>query len=430
MEYVFQNTVDKSVFLLDGFTASSLDRLVGSSDLFRVFWVRQGSAEFVVDGYSVFLGRDQLLFLTPAHNLDSRPESDKVVGLGWNREFYCIRDNDSEVGCDGLLFFGSSRTTVVDLDQKDRIRFEGLFELIEEELVEQDGIQEEMLRVLLKRWLLLSTRLLTRTLPFRSGEQAEMDICRRFNIEVEKNFRELHKVSDYATLLYKSPKTLSNLFAMYGSTAPHQLINDRIILEAKRLARYSSKTVKEIVMKTIKVPEISEVSAESAALLGNVKAALGFVPNIYAVIGYSSDALKRFLSFSTGAGKNSFSPGEVEAVKLAVSEADNCRYCSSAHTALALGQGFSEEDTLQFRSVSSADPRIRALTHLAREIALHAGNVDAGAKDDFFAQGFEEKDLVNLVAIVLSVTFTNYVFGLTQIEIDFPEARSLENRAA
>ena len=47
-------------------------------------------------------------------------------------------------------------------------------------------------------------------------------------------------------MLYKSPKTLTNVFKKYDQPSPLQIIQDRIALEAKRLLMYSDKTTKEI----------------------------------------------------------------------------------------------------------------------------------------------------------------------------------------
>jgi AraC-like DNA-binding protein len=47
-------------------------------------------------------------------------------------------------------------------------------------------------------------------------------------------------------MLNKSPKTLSNLFKKYNEKSPLQIIQDRTILEARRLLRYSDKSIKEI----------------------------------------------------------------------------------------------------------------------------------------------------------------------------------------
>lgn len=50
----------------------------------------------------------------------------------------------------------------------------------------------------------------------------------------------------YASRLNKSPKTLSNLFALYHHQTPLQVIQDRLVLEAKRLFYYTDKSAKEI----------------------------------------------------------------------------------------------------------------------------------------------------------------------------------------
>mgnify|MGYP000619179443 CR=1 FL=1 len=63
---------------------------------------------------------------------------------------------------------------------------------------------------------------------------------------VEKHFREKHQVADYAEMLYKSPKTLSNIFKKYIDKTPLQIINERRLLEAKRLLNYTDQTIQEV----------------------------------------------------------------------------------------------------------------------------------------------------------------------------------------
>ncbi len=170
----------------------------------------------------------------------------------------------------------------------------------------------------------------------------------------------------------------------------------------------------------IAVPGKEQVDATSQAIFEQLNAQLGMVPNIYATIGYSSNALSSFLAFSGNAGKDTFNKKEIEAIKLAVSEANNCAYCKSAHTALAKMNGFSDEETLQIRNGGLENEKLNVLTTLAREVASKAGNVDEGIREQFFAQGYDEKALIDFVAVVVSVTFTNYVFALTKVPIDFP----------
>jgi len=69
---------------------------------------------------------------------------------------------------------------------------------------------------------------------------------REYNFLVETHFRTKHSVEEYASLLNKSPKTLSNLFGKIHNQTPLQMIQGRIMLEAKRLLKYSDKNISEI----------------------------------------------------------------------------------------------------------------------------------------------------------------------------------------
>ena len=144
------------------------------------------------------------------------------------------------------------------------------------------------------------------------------------------------------------------------------------------------------------------------------------VPNLYATIGYSSNALSSFLTFSGNAGKGTFTNKEIEAIKLAVSQANNCVYCKSAHTAIAKMNGFTDAEAAQLRTATIEDPKLNALTNLAKQVAEKAGHVEDDVREQFFAQGYDEKALFDFIAVVLSVTFTNYAHALTQVEVDFP----------
>ena len=174
------------------------------------------------------------------------------------------------------------------------------------------------------------------------------------------------------------------------------------------------------VVKPIAVPTREQVDAISQGVFDQLKGQLGMVPNLYATIGYSSNALTSFLAFSGNAGKGVFSNKEIEAIKLAVSEANDCVYCKSAHTAIAKMNGFTEEETVQLRKGTIADEKLNVLSTLAAAVATKAGHVEATDRDKFFALGYDEAALVEFVAVVASVTFTNYVHAITQVPVDFP----------
>ncbi len=169
-----------------------------------------------------------------------------VVLWRFNRDFYCIVDHDREVSCVGLLFYGSHGTTVLSPQADDLRRLTTLLTVFEDEFQTRDTIQGEMLRTLLKRLIILLTRLARASAIGDTLTQPQLDVVRQFNLLVENRYRTLHRVSEYASLMHKSPKTLANLFAAHAERTPSQVIHDRIAIEAKRLLLYTDKGVKQI----------------------------------------------------------------------------------------------------------------------------------------------------------------------------------------
>jgi uncharacterized peroxidase-related enzyme len=183
-------------------------------------------------------------------------------------------------------------------------------------------------------------------------------------------------------------------------------------------------------MKTFQVPTREQVSPTVQGIFDHMQSAMGMVPNLYATVGYSENALTSYLAFQQAQAKGSFSAKEREAVFLAVSQVNGCDYCLAAHTALAKMNGFSEADTLDLRAGTSADAKLRAITQLAASITATHGRPEAQLLEDFFAQGYAEKALVDLVSLVADKTLTNYLHNITHIPVDFPAAPALSPVAA
>ncbi len=216
-------------------------------ELFTFIRTKASRAEIVVDSVPFTIQPHSVLALTNIQYLQFIEGEDLVV-YQFNREFYCIKDHDQEVGCAGLLFFGNEHLPLIHLDEKEQNKFNILHEVFVDELETKDNIQAEMLRMLMARFIIKSTRILKakddiETLP--TSKDSKIELLRGFNMLVESHFRQEHSVSFYADKLFKSPKTLSNTFAKLN-TSPLKIIHERLILESKRLLVYTDKTAKEI----------------------------------------------------------------------------------------------------------------------------------------------------------------------------------------
>ncbi|MBX2840290.1 MAG: helix-turn-helix domain-containing protein [Flammeovirgaceae bacterium] len=191
---------------------------------------------------------NQVCCFSPGGNISDIEFSDQNhFLLQFNKAFYCVEIHDKEVSCNGLLFNGLSSLPILQLDEKERKSYGLLKMVFLEELENRDHIQREMLQLLLKRLIIKTTRIARQQLIQKTGiEEEETDLLRAFNALVEKHFKEKHKVTDYADLLFKSPKTIANLFLKLSDQTPLEIIHNRIILEAKRLLYYTDKPAKEI----------------------------------------------------------------------------------------------------------------------------------------------------------------------------------------
>ncbi len=197
-----------------------------------------------IDNVKFYLLPGQIIALTPVQYLEYVEGEDAIV-YQFNREFYCIKDHDKEVSCVGVLFFGNSQLSIINLNEEEQIKFDSLHDMILEELGMHDTVHGEMLRILLKRFIIKSTRLLKNQENISLDYSPKLDLLRQFNVLVEDHFKSEHQVSFYANAMNKSPKTLSNTFHAY-KVSPSQIIQDRIVLEAKRLLNYTNKSLKEI----------------------------------------------------------------------------------------------------------------------------------------------------------------------------------------
>lgn len=170
-----------------------------------------------------------------------RPQD--IIAWQFNREFYCIIDHDVEVSCVGFVF--GLHNHFIALNKEEQQKLDLLLSMCVAEMNTADLIQHEMLLVLLKRLIVNVTRMARKESFSEPVPDDKYNLMRKFNLLVEGHFRQQHAVSYYADRLNKSPKTLSNLFALAG-TSPSQIIQERILIEAKRLLSYSSKSAKEI----------------------------------------------------------------------------------------------------------------------------------------------------------------------------------------
>lgn len=246
MIYQFKQERISGSFILSD--QNDIEKAFGFADMHLKFiWNRDAEdLEIDVDGIRFNLGTNQLLCCTYNQDIHIPKQEKMVTVLFFNKEFYCIHTYDSEVSCNGLLFFGSDYTPVLQLDQEEIESLGILIEVLKKEFTIVDNNQEEMLRILLKRFIIRATRMARRQLLQESSKEEDVDLVRQFNTLVEEYFKSKKTVGEYAALMHKSPKTIANIFTKVSKHSPLQVIHERIAIEAKRLLIYTELPIKSI----------------------------------------------------------------------------------------------------------------------------------------------------------------------------------------
>lgn len=247
MIYTYKEQALGSVFSLSTSFQNEKESLAINKNLIHILWNRNETPiTFLKDDIPLTLKHNQITTSTYLQKIKFQKGASTLIGFSFNREFYCIQDHDEEVSCNGIIFMGTQDPPIISLSSDEVKKFETLLEVFIDEFTTRDNIQGEMLMMLLKRLIIKTTRLAKDQLIPTELKESQIDTIRKFNVLVDLHFKNKKQVNDYADLLFKSPKTLSNLFAKYNQKSPLQVIHERIVLEAKRLLMYTDKTSKEI----------------------------------------------------------------------------------------------------------------------------------------------------------------------------------------
>ncbi|MBF2708068.1 helix-turn-helix domain-containing protein [Flavobacterium soyangense] len=210
-----------------------------------VLWNTGDEMTIKVDGVLHHLVKNEFIFLTQVHKIDSLSIVSARL-IRFNRSFFCVVGYDDAVSCKGILFFGSSTIPKFIVVDENFEKFDMLWKMLRLDMATNDNLQIDMLQTMLIRILVECTRCFKKFTNFEKIEKYQSDVVREFYYLVESHFIEHHDVAFYASKLNKSPKTLSNLFSIISNKTPLQVIHERLILHAKRQIQYSERSVKEI----------------------------------------------------------------------------------------------------------------------------------------------------------------------------------------
>ncbi|MFS2809749.1 AraC family transcriptional regulator [Parabacteroides distasonis] len=216
---------------------------------YQIIWFQQGIGTHYVDFKEYPITDNTLFFISPGqiHYFD---ESNNFKGIiiHFNESFLSDEGSSENVFLKYNVFNAFDTVPYYEVKSDDTPRLEYI---VKEMQLEIDNIKafahKDYLKYLVKMFLIYIQRIGKRGIgiPLCINNSSNRTFV-RFRQILEHHYRQLHTVKEYAHRLNVSTKTLTNSVYESSHSTPLKIINERIILEAKRQLLHSDLKIKEI----------------------------------------------------------------------------------------------------------------------------------------------------------------------------------------
>jgi AraC family transcriptional regulator, transcriptional activator of pobA len=215
---------------------------------FQIVWITRGRGRFCIDMQSYALMQNSLFFIPQGRMQQLRPEGE-VAGYVMSFDLNFLHMSTAGPGLHDELTAGFPKVMVMSLGEK---RTEGILTNIVNDMIrefeEHLMLRQEILSGLLNIFLMYLQRMSTRV-QYEPATSKKVHLFNSFYSKVDKEFMTKRLVADYASALSVTPNYLSDVVKrVTGFTASYH-IQQRMVLEAKRLAIYSDANMKLIAHK-------------------------------------------------------------------------------------------------------------------------------------------------------------------------------------
>lgn len=216
-------------------------------DYFTVLLVEQATGFHVIDYNKYTFGEIEVHFVSPGQvhqvGILERPQGNVLT---FSKDFLLKNNIPISFISNINLFQSFGNTPPLQLDRQTFSKLRGIVNEMENCRATDLNYGQRAVGALLQLFLIYcnnSSKLDTLQID---EENAGICILRDFKSLVENKFKEWHKVKEYASEIHISPKHLSQTVKDITGMVAKDHIQERIILEAKRLLLHTELSIKEI----------------------------------------------------------------------------------------------------------------------------------------------------------------------------------------
>ncbi len=174
-------------------------------------------------------------------------------------------------------------------------------------------------------------------------------------------------------------------------------------------------------MSRIPLVDPSSAPAASQDLLRQIHGAFGATPNMFRAVANSPAALRSMWSAFGALGGGTLPAQLGEKVAVAIADSNRCEYCLAAHTVLGRKAGATAEQMSAAQAGRADDPQTAAALDFALKVVRGRGQLRDADIAALRQAGFDDGQIVELLAHVALNLFTNYVNVAFDVPVDFPK---------
>ena len=216
------------------------------SDAFYHIFLFNGEGKILVDFVEYEFKGKTVFFTSPFQNIQIVSEvTFEIEILSFHGDFYCIEFHKKEVACNGLLFNNIYLFPHFSLNENTYDEILDYFSKIKA-INPNEDFSAAVLRSYIQLILAISSKVKSEYLPKEDLKQKDFKELKNFQNMVEQHFLKEKSPAFYAGLLHISPNSLSKKIKSEFSKTPSQIIQERVILEAKKQIHLTRKSMKEI----------------------------------------------------------------------------------------------------------------------------------------------------------------------------------------
>lgn len=219
-----------------------------SHDYFEIIWLKNGSGVHRIDMIDHYYDGSVLFFLAPGqvHKLSQHKNAEGYILKFLPGVFKQEKDFIDHIFDTCLVDTVNSCPIIAIPEHMNNVIEELFFRFSEEFNKQQQGAD-----TILGSYLKILTTHIRRIKSAHLSKEAittkpQYDLFRKFKIAVEHNYKTKHGVQDYAIHLKTQARTLNAVSRRYANKSALEMIQERIVLEAKRRLFHDSTSIKEL----------------------------------------------------------------------------------------------------------------------------------------------------------------------------------------